>query len=354
MRCRIYHWLVGTVINTICGVAQLSLDNKIVLSLFLITVLKTSHPTHLHFSSIKPAREWIDSTMARTRETPPREEFPAANLTALETSTQTCPEISTQRIGTRESRPSPSSHLQQEAPTLQQVGFARVHIELLNLSERHWRWRRDKIESLSGSASETDREGSDDGTYSSEVQYRDGSLDVASAKRAYTTDFTSQQQASSAPAARNLAPPRKRSRIDEGEDDDNGNDGPRTGRRLDGSALDVTTLSGTHQSSESDSAAPSDTVNMSLTPAGSLHAPFSSTTDTSRMQRNTERLKARVARTDEEIRGLRETITAARGELSEAIAILEEVLSMTNIESEVYEQLSRALGILMNVSGRLR
>ncbi|KAJ3469793.1 hypothetical protein MRS44_003858 [Fusarium solani] len=239
--------------------------------------------------------------------------------------------------------------------SLQQLGFARIQIKSLSLFGQHWRGGRGVTESLSGSARETDSEGSDDDTNSSEVQ-----------------------QASSAPAARNLAPRRKRSRIDEGEDDDNYNDGPRTGRRLkfqipslrlaliasqdapaqslvqgnedvttpafpaspsdvclrlgstsipslDGSALDVTTLSGTHQSSESDSAAPSDTVNMSLTQAGSLHAPFSSTTDTSRMRRNTERLKMRDAQMDAENRELHETITATREELREARAILEEV-----------------------------
>ncbi|RSL79524.1 hypothetical protein CEP51_007291 [Fusarium floridanum] len=109
------------------------------------------------------------------------------------------------------------------------------------------------------------------------------------------------------------------------------------------------------QSSESDSTAPSDTINVSSTPASSLNlAQPSSTTNTSQMRRNYDRLKLRASQTDAENGELRETISTAREELRTAGELLEEVLGMDNLEVGVYEQLSRAAEILIRVTGRLK
>ncbi|RSM00602.1 hypothetical protein CEP52_009010 [Fusarium oligoseptatum] len=117
----------------------------------------------------------------------------------------------------------------------QQVGLARVHIEILALSERHRCRRRRETESLV-CTSATDSEGTSDDGYSSEVQDSDDSPGDASTNSVSIVGETSQGQASASGTGQPTLR-RKRSRVDETEDDGNGNDRPRKGRRQQARAM---------------------------------------------------------------------------------------------------------------------
>lgn len=113
-------------------------------------------------------------------------------------------------------------------------------------------------------------------------------------------------------------------------------------------------LQSSQQSVESDSTAASDRVNMSSTPASSLNVTPSPALDTSQMQRNYERQKIRAEQVEAENGELQATISASREQVRDAAGLLDGVLGMGNLDSEVYEPVSRAAEILLSVTRRLR
>ena len=106
--------------------------------------------------------------------------------------------------------------------SLQQVGLARLRIEILSLSEQHKRWGRDETDSFDGSDGDTDSEDSKDDDSSSVAQDSDSSPGETPTGATSTVGNPDQQE--SASAAGQLTLPLKRNRSDGGEDDDNGND----------------------------------------------------------------------------------------------------------------------------------
>ncbi|RSL61382.1 hypothetical protein CEP53_005121 [Fusarium sp. AF-6] len=160
----------------------------------------------------------------------------------LDTLLQTCLQVSDQSMVKSKSRPSPSPYIKQETPdsqirrtprtsaSLQQVGLARVRIEILALSEQHRCQRRHETESLDGSTGETDSEKTNDDDCSSEVQDSDDSPGDASAGSVSASNNTSQGQASASGTGQ-PTPRRKTNRPEETEDDGNGDDRPKKRRR---------------------------------------------------------------------------------------------------------------------------
>ncbi|RMJ17284.1 hypothetical protein CDV36_003031 [Fusarium kuroshium] len=123
-----------------------------------------------------------------------------------------------------------------------------------------------------------------------------------------------------------------------------------------GSAADVMTLSVAQQSSDSDSTAPSDRINVS-TPASQSNmasSSSSSTLDISQMQRNYERQKFRASQAERENGELRATMTASRERVRDAAVLLDGLLVRGNLDIESYEEVSRAAEILLGVDRCLR
>ncbi|KAI8722757.1 hypothetical protein NCS52_00420500 [Fusarium sp. LHS14.1] len=166
-----------------------------------------------------------------------------------ETSTQTSHEDPDQRTAVSESQPSPSFHPQQGTPdsqarpiihpettmsrastSLRQVGLARVHIEILSLSEQRRHWGHDETGSLDGFDSETDSEGSDDDASSPDAQDSDGSPGDASTGTPSTLGNASQGQTFVSTTGQ-PGSSRKRNRATEGEGDGNNNEPPEKKRQ---------------------------------------------------------------------------------------------------------------------------
>lgn len=120
---------------------------------------------------------------------------------------------------------------------------------------------------------------------------------------------------------------------------------------LDGSLM---SLSNTQQSVASDSTAPSDRIAFSSTPASTLDVTASPALDTSQIQQNYERQKTRAEEAEGESRELRATMNASREQVRDAARLLDGVLGTGNLNNEVYEQLSRAAGILRSATKSLR
>lgn len=114
--------------------------------------------------------------------------------------------------------------------SLRQVGLARVHIEILSLSEQHRQWGHDETGSLDGFDSETDGEGSDDDASSPDAHDSDGSPGDASTGTPSTVGNASQGQ-TFVSATGQPRSSRKRNRANEGEGDDNGNKPPEKKQR---------------------------------------------------------------------------------------------------------------------------
>lgn len=113
---------------------------------------------------------------------------------------------------------------------LRQVGLARVHIEILSLSEQHPHWGYDETGSLDGFDSETDSEGSDYYACSLEAQDSDGSPGRTSTGTPSTAENANQGQ-TFVSATGQPGPSHKRNRVTEGEGDGNDNEPPEKKRR---------------------------------------------------------------------------------------------------------------------------